>query len=141
MESGLLRLGKDFIPPLSGEADVVGWIKKGKLVAKQQKVQDLASFIPLFLHGDALALYPEMSNEDHVWAEQIEIRLVTAFTEGPFEAYEKLKWFKWTGESGDVYANTIKRLAGLVGYVGIGLDHTAKLALVTGFPDDISVAL
>ena len=57
MESELLRLGKDVIPPFSGEGDVVGWIKKVKLVTKLQKVQDLASFIPLFLHGDALALY------------------------------------------------------------------------------------
>ena len=47
MESGLLRLGKDVIPPFSGEGDVFGWIKKVKLVAKLQKVQDLASFIPL----------------------------------------------------------------------------------------------
>ena len=50
MESGLLRLGKDVIPPFSGEGDAVGWIKKVKLVAKLQKVQDFASFIPLFLH-------------------------------------------------------------------------------------------
>ena len=111
-----------------------------KLVAKLQKVQDLASFIPLFLHGDALALYLEMSNENQVRTEQIEMRLVTVFTEGPFEAYEKLKRFKWKGESVDVYANTIKRLAGLAGYVGIGLDQTAKLAFVTGFPDDVSEA-
>ena len=128
MESGLLRLGKDVIPPFSGEGDIVRWIKKVKLVAKLQKVQDLANFIPIFLHGDALALYLEMRNEDQVWAEQIAMRLVMAFTEGPFEAYEKLKQFKWTVESVDVYANTIKRLAGLAGYVGIGLDHTAKLA-------------
>ena len=141
MESGRLRLGKDVIPPFSGEGDVVGWIKKVKLVAKLQKVQDLVSFIPLFLHGDVLALYLEMSNEDQVRAEQIEMRLVTAFTEGPFEAYEKLKRFKWTGESVDVYANTIKRLAELAGYVEIGLDHTAKLAFIIGFPDDVSVAL
>ena len=91
MESGRLRLGKDVIPPFSGEGDVVGWIKKVKLVAKLQKVQDLVTFIPLFLHGDALALYLEMSNEDQVQVEQIEMRLVMAFTEGPFEAYEKLK--------------------------------------------------
>ena len=141
MESVLLRLGKDVIPPFSGEGDVAGWIKKVKLVAKLQKVQDLVSFIPLFLHEDALALYLEMSNEDQVWAEQIEMRLVTTLTEGPFEAYEKLKWFKWTGESVNVYANTIKRLAGLAGYIGIGLDHTAKLAFVTGFPDVVSVVL
>ena len=134
-------MGKDVIPPFSGEGDVVRWIKKVKLVAKLQKVQDLVSFIPLFLHGDALAHYLEMSNEDQVWAEQIEMRLVTTLTEGPFEAYEKLKQFKWTGESLDVYANTIKRLAGLAGYVGIGLDHTAKLAFVTEFPDDVPVAL
>ena len=69
------------------------------------------------------------------------MRLVTAFTEGPFEAYEKLKRFTWIGESVDVYANIIKRLAGLAGCVGIGLDHTAKLAFVTGFPDDVSLAL
>ena len=108
MESGLLRLGKDVISPFSGEGDVVGWIKKVKLIAKLQKVQDLASFISLFLHGDALALYLEMSNEDQAWAEQIEMRLMTAFTEGPFEAYEKLQRFMWTGVSVDVNANTIK---------------------------------
>ena len=37
MESGLLRLGKDVIPPFSGEGDVVGWIKKVELVAKLPK--------------------------------------------------------------------------------------------------------
>ena len=134
-------MDKDVIPLFRGEGDVVEWIKKVKVLAKLQKVQHLASFIPLFLHGDALALYLEMSNEDQVQAEQIEMRLVTAFTEGPFEAYEKLKWFKWTGESVDVYANTIKRLAELAGYMRIGLDYTAKLAFVTGFPDDVSVVL
>ena len=63
MESGLLRLGKDVIPPFSGEGDVVRWIKMVKLVAKLQKVQDLESLIPLFLHGDALALYLEMKTK------------------------------------------------------------------------------
>lgn len=137
----MLRLGKDVIPPFSGEGDVVGWIKKVKLVAKLQHVPDLASFIPLFLQGDALALYLEMNNAEQEDAELIEMRLVTAFTEGPFEAYEKLQRFKWTGESVDVYANKIKRLAGLAGYLGRGLEHTAKLAFITGFPDDVSVAL
>ena len=69
MKAGLLRLGKDVIPPFSGESHVVGWIKMVKLVAKLQKVQNLASFIPLFLHGDAVALPLEMSNEDQVQVE------------------------------------------------------------------------
>ena len=103
-------------------------------------MQDLASFIPLFLHRDAPSLYLEMSNEDQVRAEQIEMRLVTAFTEGPFEAYEKLK--DSSGQENQLMSMPIQsRLAGLAGYVGIGLDYTAKLAFFTGFPDDVSVAL
>ena len=50
------------IKPFTGEGDVVSWIKKVQLVAKLQKVSDLASFIPLYLEGDALALYLEMMN-------------------------------------------------------------------------------
>lgn len=67
----------------------------------------LASFI-LRLHGDAFLLYLDMSNENQLDEEEMEMRLVTAFTEGPFEACEKLKRFRLTGESVDVYANTLK---------------------------------
>ena len=65
MESGLLRLGKDFIPPFCGESDVVGWIKKVKLVAKLQKVQNLASFIPLlaFIDGINIIIGMDVINE------------------------------------------------------------------------------
>lgn len=38
----------------------------------------------------------------------------------------------------DIFANNIIRLAG---YLGRGLDHTAKLAFMTGFPGNVSVAL
>lgn len=135
------KLAKGMIKPFNGEGDLVAWLKKLKLVAELLKISDLASFIPLFLEGDALALYMEMSEVEQQDEGMIEKRLREAFTEGPFEAYEKLKEFKWTGESVDVYANSIKRLAGLAGYVGRGLDQTAKLAFVTGFPDGISMSL
>lgn len=61
------------------------------MVAKLQKVPDIVSFLPLFLQADVLALYLKMSDED-----MIETRLKKAFTEGSFEAYEKLKRVKWT---------------------------------------------
>lgn len=40
---------------------------------------------------------------------------------------------------GDTYANNIKRLMGLVEYLGRGLDKMAKLAFMTDFPDNVSV--
>ena len=40
------------------------------------------------------------------------------FSEDSFEAYNKLRKVAWTGESVDVYAVKIKRLAELIGYMG-----------------------
>ena len=132
------KLAKEIIRPFNGEGDMVAWMKKLKLVTKLQKITDLVSFIPFFLEGDTLALYLEMSEEDQQDEEMIEVRLEEAFMEGPFEACEKLKKIKWTSESVDMYTQNIKRLAG---YVGRGLDQTAKLAFVMGFPDSISMTL
>ena len=69
------------------------------------------------------------------------MKLKEAFTEGPFEAYKKLKKIKWIGELVDINANDIKRLAGLARYMGRGLDETTKLAFVIGFLDSISMTL
>ena len=133
MATGLTNM----IKPFSGEGDVVAWIKKVELVAKLQKIEDVATVIPLFLEGDALAMYLEMSDRDQEDAERIRLKLTKAFAEGPFEAYERLKRVRWTGESVDVYANNIKRLVELAGYRGWGVEQTAKLAFVTGFPEEI----
>ncbi len=55
------------------------WLVKIKLVTRLQKVPDLASFIPLFLEGDAFALYLQLSDEDQPDADKIEAKLKTAF--------------------------------------------------------------
>ena len=133
-EREMEKLAKEMIRPFNGKGDLGAWMKKLKLVAKLQKISDLASFIPLFLEDDALVLYLEMSREN----QQDEERLKVAFTERPLESYKKLKKIKWTGESVDMYHNNIKRLAG---YMGRGQDQTAKLAFVTGFLDSLSVRL
>ena len=131
----------NLIKPFNGEGDVVAWLKKVDLVARLQKIDDVASVIPLFLEGDALALYLEMSEHEQEDADMIRLRLKKAFAEGVFDAYEKLKRVRWSGESVDVYANNIKRLVELAGYRGWGVEQTAKLVFVTGFPEEISKRL
>ncbi|KAG1683689.1 putative uncharacterized transposon-derived protein F52C9.6 [Nymphon striatum] len=119
----VVRVEGDIIARYRGDGDVVAWLKKVRLVAKLKKVEDLASFLPLYLEGDALALYLEMSEAEQVDADSIEQRLKEAFTDGPFVAYGKLCKVKWTGEQVDVYANGIRRLAGLAGFSGELIDE------------------
>lgn len=139
--SGKIKIGSDMMRCYDGTGDVVAWLKKAKLVAKLMEIKDIASFMPLYLEGDALALYLEMSEGDQVDAGKIEGRLKEAFAQGRFEAYGKLKGLRWTGEQVDVYANEIRRLAGLAGWTGGGLELAVKLAFTTGFPDRISTEL
>ena len=70
----------------SGDGDVVAWLKKAKLVAKLKKIEDVANFLPLYLEGDALALYLEVREEDQSNATSIVERLKEAFTNGEFAA-------------------------------------------------------
>ena len=136
-----VKLSKDMIKPFNGEGNLVAWLSKVKLIAKLQKITDLASFVPLFLEGDALAIYLELGEKEQASADKIEARLKEAFTDGPFVAYGKIARMKWTGEPVDVYANEIRRLAGLAGFSGEELNRLVKLTFVNGFPDSISMEL
>ena len=51
-----VRISGDVIKPFSGKGDVA----EKRLVARLQKVDDVASLLLLYLEGDALALYMEM---------------------------------------------------------------------------------
>ena len=135
------KVVSDAIKPFTGEGDVVSWLKKVELVAKLQKISDLASLIPLYLEGNALALYLEMSETDKASAAKIEERLLEAFTDDIFTAYGKLAKLRWTGEPVDVYANELRRLAGLAGFTGDALESIVRLNFVNGFPDNLSTSL
>lgn len=134
-------MNRSMIQAFEGEGDLVAWLCKVKLVAKLKKISDLASFIPLYLEGDALKIYLELSESEQASAARIEARLKEAFTDSPFVAYGKVVRLKWAGEPVDVYANEIKRLAGLAGFSGEGLDRLVKLTFVNGFPDSVSIEL
>ena len=68
-------------------------------MAKLQNIDNAATVIQLFLEGDALALYLELSERDQEDVNIICTRLKQVFAEVPYEAYEKLKSVWWTGES------------------------------------------
>ena len=91
-----------------GEGDVVTWLNKLKLVAKLQKIEDIATFIPMYLEGNALTVYLEIGEKDQANAESIEKRLKMAFLEGAFEAFNKLRKVTRTGEPVDMYAAEIR---------------------------------
>ena len=90
---------------------------------------DLASFLPLYLEGDALAVYLEMKEKDQTNID-LEARLKEAFTDSPYIAYARLINVRWTGEPVDVFATEIRRLAGLAGFQGVGLEKIINLAFI-----------
>ena len=71
----------------------------------------------------------------------IKAQLKEAFTDGMFMAYRKLTMIRWAGKHVDIYANKIMQLTGLAGFEGAGLERFTKLAVVTGFPNVISIEL
>lgn len=135
------RITGDMIKPFNGEGDVVAWLKKVTLVARLQKVKDLASLIPLYLEGSALALFLELSPAEQEDAIIIQSKLQEAFSDDPFTAFRKLSVLKWTGESVDVFATELRRLAGLAKMTGEGLEQLVKLSFINAFPDNIGIAL
>ena len=140
-QSSNTRISTDMIRTFKGEGDICAWLKKVELVVKLTGHKDEALFIPLYLEEGALAVYMEMEEEDQKDASKIKDKLIEAFSDSAFVAYNKLTSAKWTGEAVDIYVNELRRLAGLAGFTGASCETIVKLAFVTGFPDDISTEL
>ena len=132
---------KDFIKSFTDEGDVVSFITKVELVAALKKIDDEAKFLPLYLEGHTLAIYLEMDETERRDLAKIKNRLKEAFCDGPVVAYAKLTSMKWGGEEVDVYANEIRRLAGLARFEGPSLEHIVKLTFINGLPEYMSVQL
>ena len=94
-----------------------------------------------YLEGHALVIYLEMDETERKDPAKIKNRLKEAFCDGPFVAHAKLSSMKWGGEEVDVYANEIRRLAGLARFEGPSLGHIVKLTFINGLPDYMSVQL
>ena len=86
-------------------------------------------------------MYLEMGDEEKTDIKLITKRLREAFSDNQFMAYGRLREARWTGESVDVFANELRRLARLCGLTGEGLEQIVKLGFVTGFPDSVALEL
>ena len=51
-----MKRSSDILRPFTGEGDVVTWLNKLKLVAKLEKIEDIATLIPMYLEGNVLAV-------------------------------------------------------------------------------------
>ena len=95
---------QDIIRSFNGEGDVVEWLKKIKLVCKMQKIENIASLIPLFLQGSAFSVYEQMDEQDKENEDKIEEALLNAFSIDQFSAYEMFTRRRWKdSESVDVF--------------------------------------
>ena len=115
------------------------WVSKIKLVAKLQKIEDISSFLPLYLEGPAYAIYDQLSDADKLDITKIEAVILTAFEHDRFKAYELFKKRIWkVGESVDVYLADLKQLAKAALVDSLAVIY---LAFITGLPSDVSTAL
>ena len=85
-----VKLSSDILRPFMGEGNVVAWLNKLKLVTKVQQIEDIATLIPMYLEGNALAFDLEVGERDQFDAESIEKGLKTALSEDSFEAYNNV---------------------------------------------------
>ncbi|XP_067936897.1 E3 ubiquitin-protein ligase rnf213-alpha-like [Watersipora subatra] len=73
----------------SGDFSV--WVDKLELVAKLQKVDDLTTFLPLFLSGAAFAVYKHLEDDIKEDYPKLKAALLTAFSVDRFSAYIQLQ--------------------------------------------------
>lgn len=140
-----LRFG-DVLKSYSSKAesgDFKKWMTRVKAIAKIQKVEDLCSFLPLFITGEAFDVYQELSEETKQDSELIEEALENAFCPNQFQAYEELRDRTWKeGESVDAYLADIKRLVSLAGCgKSESNEKFIKSAFMWGLPSLVRVQL
>lgn len=107
----------DLIKQYDGSGYFSEWLKKLELVCKLQKVNVFSTVIPLFLSGGAFAVYDGLGEDVKSNYTSLTQALNQAFSANCFQAYEEfISRRLLPGESVDVYASDLKRLAKLVDF-------------------------
>ena len=73
-------ISSDIIKPFSGQGDVLAWLKKVRLVAKLEQLDNVASVLALYLDGDTLAVYMEIEEEEEEEEEEETTTTTTTMT-------------------------------------------------------------
>lgn len=131
----------DIIPSFDGTCDFVAWATQFENAATLLKMSDLHSVIPLFLQGDAQAVYQGLDSTTKGDFNKVKSALTTVFSISPLQAYEQFAARQLRqGECLDVYVADLKRLASIVKN-GSADDDWIKIAMVNGLPEDIKTQL
>lgn len=126
----------DLIKQYNGEGDFSEWLKKLELVCKLQKVKELQTVLPLFLSEGAFAVYDGLTDAVKSDYTALTEALTQAFSANCFQAYEEFISRRLVpGESVDVYASDLKRLAKLID--PLVSDEWIKSGFVHGLPRDV----
>jgi hypothetical protein len=121
----------DIVQQFDGSSDFAEWVQKVELVAKLQKVGNLAAFVPLFLTGGAFAVYQGLDEVTRSDYGRLKSALLAAFSLNAFSAYEQLTTRSLrSGESVDVYLAELSKLQSLIG------DRLLVCAFVAGLPSE-----
>lgn len=130
----------DLVGRYDGREDFSEWIKKFELVMQRQALTDLETVLPLFLSGDAFAVFDALESADKKSYGKITSALTTAFSLEAFSAYEAFvsRHFQ-PGETVDVYLADLRRLARLVH--SSPSEEWIKAAFVFGLPEQVRIQL
>ncbi len=133
------RLQENMVTSYNGDGDIVIWMKKLKLVAELQKIEDLSTMIPLYLEGSAFAVYDQMETEKQKSAAEVEAALMEAFEQNAYAAFDNLKVRSWTyPETVDSFLSDLRWLCKLS---GVENDRLVRNFFICGLPTDVSNSL
>ena len=119
--------------------DVTVWLRQSQLVARLQKIDNMAMVLPLFLDGAAFAVHEQLSEDRKSKISDIENALFTAFGIHPFRAFEELQHrTRQIGVPVDVFLSELRRLAKAA---KIEDETFLKSAFIVGLPKLVSAQL
>lgn len=122
------------------QGDISEWLKKLELVARLQKIQDICSFLPLFLSGGAFKVYDGLSEETKHDFGMLKKALTKAFAKDRYRTYEDLTHRKLEkNETPDVYLADIRHMLQLIG--DTESPNLLKCCVVAGLPESIKVQI
>jgi hypothetical protein len=134
--AGISLNAASLVQQYDGSSNFLVWVERVELVAALQKVTDLVSFVPLFLHGGAFAVYQSLDKGVKGDYDKLKAALTTAFSSNSLQAYQEFVARRLQpAEQPDVYLADLRRLALLVS--PNPSDEWIRGAFVAGLPPDV----
>lgn len=117
--------------------DICKWLEKVEMIVALQKIEKKEVFLPMFLAGQALDVFMELTDEEKKDYNKVAETLTTAFAPSPFTAYEELQRRSYrSGESVDAFVADLRRLFHRAG-ASTPSDQLLKSAFVSGLPQQV----